>query len=355
MPRFVTSTRREPLRGPVRHQSGLAADCGASITALVVSILVTALMLPVMLGVTTDTLKLAYIRAERITSIESNSRLTALFSAASAIDGCATLVDTNDKTECAVAAKSDGVALLGDNAAFGLPSYSLCVLTTPEDIAGLRQRRCLVLEGDTDNVVDGVDTAGGGNLTIRSWVETDPAVLTPPGERFIPTMFDPPNPDKHEQVVYRDVEWWCTIFTTSTVIGGCPDPSDPFERYPQTVSPASTTFVYGSLQQQFDRVAPGTPGCGGGNEWWRVSDVGCDGSMNVPQTTADAAVVPLVPQGLTWNGTQREPAVPALVTSIEVRICVAIDADERLERLGDDDADSHCELNVLGFTLTGSE
>ena len=280
-------------------------DNGQMLAGTVVAMAIVGLIFVGALATLSFTFRLATAQPDNDEGIRARAELAELFTSVNSIEECASPTGGRD------AAYSDtcfrkrliaGASLIEvpiDELAFATPiynydhdddpltdprttGYGACWLTTGPDPSDpsrdLRQRRCLLLEGDTDELelevlsrvtseFVKVDNHGGGRLLVRSWDEEPPddchsrlnppprspregsepdVPFLPPEECFVATA----DPDR---LIYTDVEWWCLRWRhhhdlrnpvsvpAYSWLGDCPDPHVPEEQWPSTVLPDPAT------------------------------------------------------------------------------------------------------------------
>ena len=239
---------------------------------VVIAMVVAVLLVPGMLMLLRRSAELAATSADNDEGLAARAELAELFGSIDPIGACTSPVGGSDaayRDKCFREQRWAGASLIEapDLPAGNPPGYGACWLASQE--GGPRQRKCIVLEGDSDQMecadtptgpclkvlsesdeADGepvlVDRHGGGLLLIRSWDETDsdgdPATVP-----FLPHEWTEPSTDR---LIYTDVEWWCLRWRSPSPDGSggitpwkgdCPAPADPCERIP----PAGTNWDAG--------------------------------------------------------------------------------------------------------------
>lgn len=307
-------------------------DRGETLAGTIVAMAIVGLLFSGALGMLGFTFRLATAQPDNDEGIQARAELAELFTSIDSIEECASPTGGPDAAysdKCFRKKLIAGASLIevpADELAFATPIYNFnddddpttnpvetgygaCWLTTGPDPSDpsrdLRQRRCLLLEGDTDELelevqsrVTGefvkADNHGGGRLLVRSWDEEPPddchdRLNPPPSSARDPDEPDVPflpsaqcfvetvNPDR---LIYTDVEWWCLRWRHPHALdddtpayswrGDCPEPHDPEEQWPPTSPPdrlrmptvatarpvnASTTLTDPHTVSELDRIA----------------------------------------------------------------------------------------------------
>ena len=345
-------------------------DRGETLTGTVVAMTIVGLIFAGALGTLAFTFRLATAQPDNDEGIQARAELAELFASVDSIEECASPTGGTDAAyhdTCfrrELIAGASLIAVPPDELSSAAPlygfdhdsdpntdpletGYAACWLTAnPDPSMDERQRRCLLLEGDSDelecvNPPSGpcltvlsqatgdlvkVDNHGGGRLLVRSWNEELPntchARLNPPpklsrdpGEPDVPFL---PPPEcfvlgaDSDRLIYTDVEWWCLrwrhphAFDTDTPAyswrGDCPAPHDPEEAWPPT-NPA-------------DQL--------------RVPVEATSGAVNqITTTLTDPHTV-----------SDRDR-----MAGVEIVVCVASTREERIQGAG------HCSIDRMRFTV----
>ena len=204
---------------------------------MVIAVVVVSLLIPGLLLMLHRSNRLATAQPDNDEGLQARAELAELFAAVDPIGSCASPVGGTDaayRDRCFRETRWAGASLIAPpplpatrlDPADPNTEYAACWLTSQE--GGTRQRKCIVLEGDSDRLecsdspngpclrvlsesdeADGepvlVDRHGGGLLLIRSWDETD-SDGDPTTVPFLPHEWTEPPTDR---LIYTDVEWWC--------------------------------------------------------------------------------------------------------------------------------------------------
>lgn len=328
-------------------------DRGDSLVGLVIAMFVFALVVPGLLVLLTRSQQLATASPDWDEGIAARAELAELFGSVDPVGQCASPSGGRDaayRDACFREERYAGASLIAVSAA-ELPAASppaACWLAigpddpnTPEDESEQRHRRCIVLEGDTDepecvnpppvgpclravsratgatgDELVNVDRYGGGRLLVRSWAETD-SDSDPDTTPFLPHEWDNQPTDR---LIYTDVEWWCLRWrspdgsgSVTSWTGECPDPADPAEWH----DPSDTaTWPQSTPQPAPALPAAAAPGPGDGS-----------GTLTAPHPPDD-----------------RTP-LGDRITDVELLVCVASSYADRLQGA------SHCTVDRMRFTV----
>ena len=345
---------------------------------VVIAMVVAALLFPSVIMLLRRSAELAALPADNDEGIAARAELAEMFAAVDPISECASPEAGQDaayRDRCFRERRWAGASLIKAPA---LPATRLdpanpeteqaaCWLTSQE--GGPRQRKCIVLEGDADELqcsdapsgpclrvlsesdeTDGepvlVDLHGGGLLLVRSWDED----TTGGGVPFLPHEWDDQPADR---LIYTDVEWWCMRWRSpapdgaggvSDWEGRCPSPADPCERtLPEgTAWNFQTAITKQGIISQCVASVPDPPAAAAyvdANDDAVDPDANDDGLIDGP------------------------PRIRDRITDVELLVCVASEYAERLQgaphckvdRMRFNIADSHGWMPpVLGLALDGS-
>ena len=323
---------------------------------VVIAMVVAVLLVPGMLMLLRRSAELAATSADNDEGLAARAELAELFGSIDPIGACTSPVGGSDaayRDKCFREQRWAGASLIEapDLPAGNPPGYGACWLASQE--GGPRQRKCIVLEGDSDQMecadtptgpclkvlsesdeADGepvlVDRHGGGLLLIRSWDETD-SDGDPTTVPFLPHEWTKPPTDR---LIYTDVEWWCLRWRSPSPdgsggvtpwAGDCPAPADPCERIP----PPGTKWNAG-WSSQF--------------QTWTTRDA----EDHCTRVRDDLSVLEAVPaDDADSNGTPDGPHTIAdrRITDVELLVCVASDRSERLKGA------AHCAVDRMRFTV----
>ena len=344
-----------------------ATTKGGALISAIIAMVVVSLLIPGLLLLLHRSNRLATAQPDNDEGITARAELAELFGSVDPIGKCASPVSGASaayRDQCfrehrvAGASLIEAPALPAANPAAG---YGACWLTTREDDPTQqresRQRRCIVLEGDSgragvlhrrlgpclrvlsqSNEADGepvlVDRHGGGLLLIRSWDETD-SDNDPATVPFLPHEWtDPPT----DRLIYSDVEWWCLRWRTPDGFGGvtdwdgdCPAPADPCERSPDD----PTT----SERERWDSA-------------WSAQTATWTASTSCPQRTTALPDPAQAGPANSLTGTLIGPhpsgdrtPLGDRITDVELLVCVASDHADRLRGA------SHCTVDRMRFNI----
>ena len=332
---------------------------------VLIAMVVAALLVPAMLMLLRQSAELAATPTDNDEGLAARAELAELFGSVDPIGACASPsggADAAYRNKCFREQRWAGASLIE---APDLPAtrldpadpdteYAACWLTA--QAVGPRQRKCIVLEGDSDeptcaappgpclkvlsesDEADGepvlVDRHGGGLLLVRSWDETDddgdPATVP-----FLPHEWAEPPTDR---LIYTDVEWWCLRWRLPSPdgsggvtpwTGDCPAPADPCERIPND---------------------PSTPEREEWNPAWSVATATWTASTpcqpDAPALPAPARYAVADPDA-NGDGIIDGPpdTIGTRITDTELLVCVASDRSERLQGA------SHCAVDRMRFTV----
>ena len=257
---------------------------------VVIAMVVAVLLLPGMLLLLRRSAESAGTSADNDEGIAARAELAELFGSVDPIGECESPPQGAYRDICFRERRVGGASLIQTPempAAEPHPRAAACWLTTNPAAPDERQRRCIVLEGGSDELECdpanptnclrvlsettgepvNVDKHGGGLLLIRSWDEepTDQCFgreyrrLTyggilgdVPAVPFLPSPLCFPDASISDRVIYTDVEWSCMRWrhpygldlnrdgdtddagerAAYQWLGACPDPVDPTEDWP---------------------------------------------------------------------------------------------------------------------------
>ena len=342
---------------------------------IVIAMVVAALLVPGMLILLRRSADLVATHADNDEGLAARAELAELFGSVDPIGDCASPsggAEAAYRDKCFREIHRAGASLIGapdlpaaspqydHDADLNTPTigYGACWLTTNPDNPTQRQRRCIVLEGDSDqpecsdsptgpclrvrsnaSEADGepvlVDRHGGGLLLVRTWDEditcTSGVPFLPPTDCF--TLHSgPAGPDR---LIYTDVEWWCMRWRSPTGGGGvtpwkgaCPAPADPCERIPDD---------------------PGTPQREEWNPAWSVATATWTASTPC-QPDAPALPVParyaVADPDVNGDGIiDGPPHIGTRITDVELLVCVASDRTDRLQ------GKPHCAVDRMRLSV----
>ena len=320
-------------------------NSGESLITVVIAMVVAALLIPGFLLLLRNSHRLATVEPDNDEGLHARAELAALFGSVDPIGACASPsagTDAAYRDRCFREARWAGASLIEapDLPAANPPGHGACWLTINPDDPDQRQRRCIVLEGDSDQLecaaapgpclrvlstaqeADGepvlVDRHGGGLLLVRNWNED----TSSDGVPFLPVQWTEPPTDR---LIYTDTEWWCLRWRSPTGSGGgvtpwtgdCPAPADPCERIPSDGTQWNPDF-----------------------ENWTQTEVDNECSP----------VVPALPIGAQYaagsapaNGPPR--TLGLRVSDVEILVCVASDHADRLQGA------PHCAVDRMRFSV----
>lgn len=311
-------------------------DSGDNLLGLVIAMFVFALLVPGLLVLLTRSQQLATASPDWDEGVAARAELAELFGSVDPVGQCASPSGGQDaayRSSCFREERYAGASLVAVSAA-ELPAASppvACWLTASD--SGTRHRRCILLEGDTDepecvnpppvgpclrvvSEVTGelvnVDRYGGGRMLVRSWDETD-SDSDPDTVPFLPHEWAEPPTDR---LIYQDVEWWCLRWrepngsgSVTNWTGECPDPTDPAE-------------------------------------WDDQNDAYWPQSTTPNPTPALPVAAAHLPAPADASGALLNPHTPGhRITDVEVQVCVASTYADRLQGA------SHCTVDTMRFSV----
>lgn len=329
------------------------AEGGALISA-VIAMVVVSLLIPGLLLLLHRSNRLATAQPDNDEGLQARAELAELFSSVDPISECASPEAGQDaayRDRCFRERRWAGASLIEAPAlpAANPAGHGACWLTSQE--GGPRQRKCIVLEGDSDELqcsdipsgpclrvlsesdeADGepvlVDLHGGGLLLVRSWDED----TTGGGVPFVPVQWQL---DSEDRLIYHAVEWWCMRWrspapdgsgSVTPWTGDCPAPADPCERNPDD---------------------PNTPEREQWNPDWSAQPQVWTASTPCPQHTP-ALPAPAQAGPVDATGALLGPHTMAdRITDVELLVCVASDYQARLQGA------PHCKVDRMRFTVAG--
>ncbi|MXY09264.1 MAG: hypothetical protein F4Z00_12460 [Acidimicrobiaceae bacterium] len=324
---------------------------GGALMSAIIAMTVVSLLIPGLLLLLHRSNRLATAQPDNDEGITARAELAELFGSVDPIGLCASPSagpDAAHRDRCFREHNIAGASLIEAPAlpAANPASYGACWLTTQEDDPNtaqdeseIRQRKCIVLEGDDDEPECGpnspsvgpclrvvstatgepvrVDRHGGGLLLIRTWDENttcSSGVPFLPPESCFTLNADP------DRLIYHSVEWWCLRWRAPTPDGSgsvtawtgtCPDPTEPAEWH----DPADTA----TWPQSTPQPVPALPTA--------VASGPDDGS-----------------------GTLTGPHTPGdRITDVEVLVCVASTYADRLQGA------SHCTVDTMRFSVANTD
>ena len=261
---------------------------GESLIGAVIAMAIMSLLIPGLLLMLHRSNRLATARPDNDEGLHARAELAELFAAVDPIGECESPSGGAYRDTCFRERRVGGASLIQTPempAAEPHPRAAACWLTTQKN--GPRQRRCIVLEGGSDELECdpanptnclrvlsettgepvNVDKHGGGLLLIRSWDEepTDQCfgreyrrlsgggiLGDVPDVPFLPSPLCFPDASVSDRIIYTDVEWSCVRWrhpygldlnrdgdtddagerAAYQWLGECPDPVDPTETWP---------------------------------------------------------------------------------------------------------------------------
>ena len=343
-----------------RHRN----NSGESLIAVVIAMVVAALLIPGFLLLLRNSYRLATIEPDHDEGLLARTELAELFGSVDPIGSCASPVGGTDaayRDRCFRETRRAGASLIAPpplpatrlDPADPNTEYAACWLTSQE--GGTRQRKCIVLEGDSDRMecadtptgpclkvlsefdeADGepvlVDRHGGGLLLVRSWNED---TSTAAGVPFLPHEWEDTPTDR---LIYTDTEWWCLRWRlpSSDGSGGvtpwegdCPAPADPCERIPNDPSTPE--------REEWN------PAWSVATETWTASNQCQPDAPALPDPARYAVADPDVNGDGIIDGPP--DTIGTRITDIELLVCVASDRPERLQGA------AHCAVDRMRFTV----
>ena len=352
-------------------------DRGDNLPSLVIAMFVFALVFPGLLILLTRSQQLSTTSPDYDEGIQARAELAELFGSVDPIGSCASPEGGPEaafRDTCFREQLTAGASLIRTPslpASSPHPDAATCWLTVQEN--NKRQRKCLVLEGDHDELecdptnttclrvlseVTGepvaVDKHGGGLLIIRSWDEEDaddcfqreyqdltgvPLTDDVPDVPFLPyheCFVLAQNPDR---IIYRDVEWSCVRWRHSydadfdrdgdtddlgewaayQWLGGCPDPADP----PKPVAPSNPAVQTEPWPRDL-------------SNWPAVADA------RLPRRATGEPVIQNLQ--LYYEHTLGDP-----ITGVEIQVCVASSYADRLQ------GKPHCSVDRMRFNVADGD
>ena len=343
-------------------------DSGQMLSGTVVAMVIVGLIFAGALATLSFTFRLATAQPDNDEGIQARAELAELFASVDSIEECASPTrgtaaaysDTCFRRELIAGASL--IAVLPDELSSAAPlydfdhdsdpntdpleiGYAACWLTAnPDPSMDERQRRCLLLEGDSDelecvNPPSGpcltvlsqvtrnqvkVDNHGGGRLLLRSWDEESPddchVRLNPPPSPTRP----PEDPDvpflplsdcfvlgaDSDRLIYTDVEWWCLRW-----------------RHPHALDAVTPAYSW-----RGDCPEPHDPE----GEWT---------ATNPPYPLPVAAVAGLVDTATTTLADPHTVSDQDRIAGVEIVVCVASTREERIQGA------AHCSIDRMRFTV----
>ena len=322
---------------------------------------IVSLLIPGLLLMLHRSNRLATARPDNDEGLQARAELAEMFAQVDPIGSCASPVGGTDaayRDRCFRETRRAGASLIEapDLPAANPPGHGACWLTINPDDPDQRQRRCIVLEGDSDQLecaaapgpclrvlstaqeADGepvlVDEHGGGLLLVRSWDETDsdgdPATVP-----FLPHEWAEPPTDR---LIYTDVEWWCLRWRLPSPDGSggvtpwegdCPAPADPCERIPNDPSTPE--------REEWN------PAWSAATQTWTASNQCQPDAPALPDPARYAVADP----DANGDGLIDDPpdTIGTRITDIELLVCVASDRSERLQ------GTAHCAVDRMRFSV----